>query len=305
MSPAATDVPGVDAARSAWRRVRSFFEAPILDDRKWAKVPSIPADAFFLDMEDSVPLAMKDRARAKVVEYLSMSDYFGDAQVLPRVNHLSTPWGHDDVVALGEAGARVFKYPKVEHLDEIEEVLALFATTGAHPSVAVSIESARGVVEVERLLAHPSVFAIGFGSADFALDAGRALYRADGLMSTGLDYAKSRTTLAASANGLGCLSVPWVTNVRDLDQVEISARGEKELGFTGGITFYPPHVDVLNRVFGHSPEELAQAREVVAVYEEAVAQGKPAVQLANGEVVLVHQYKEAQLLLEMEEQAPA
>jgi citrate lyase beta subunit len=44
-------------------------------------------------------------------------------------------------------------------------------------------------------------------------------------------------------------------------------------------------------------DEVAAAREVIEAYESAVAAGNPAVQLENGEVILVHQYKEAQYTL--------
>lgn len=43
-----------------WTSVRCLFESPILDERKWGKVPSIPADAFILD------LAIARRALARV-----------------------------------------------------------------------------------------------------------------------------------------------------------------------------------------------------------------------------------------------
>jgi hypothetical protein len=82
-----------------WTSVRCLFESPILDERKWGKIPAIEADAFILDLEDAVPRDGKLAARAKVVEYLHRPEYFGGALTVPRPNPLDTPWGHDDVLA--------------------------------------------------------------------------------------------------------------------------------------------------------------------------------------------------------------
>src|SRR5207248_2516288 len=92
--------------------VRSLIETPIMDERKWAKVPSIPADAFLLDIEDSVPPASKDAARARVAAYVRDPSYFDGRLVVARVNHLSTPWGRDDIDELAGAGVTCVAYPK-------------------------------------------------------------------------------------------------------------------------------------------------------------------------------------------------
>ena len=46
-------------------------------------------------------------------------------------------------------------------------------------------------------------------------------------------------------------------------------------------------------IFTPSTEQIADAKEVVALYEAAVAAGNPAVQRPNGEAILAHQYKES------------
>ena len=72
---------------------------------------------------------------------------------------------------------------------------------------------------------------------------------------------------------------------------------EKRLGFSGCCAFYPPHVGLINAAFTPSEVEVAHAHEVIELYEAAVADGKPAVQLSSGEALLMHQYKEAQTTL--------
>jgi citrate lyase beta subunit len=276
-----------------WTSVRCLFESPILDERKWGKVPSIAADAFILDLEDAVPRAGKEEARGKVVEYLKRPEYFGGALTVPRPNPLDTPWGHDDVIALAEAGAPTLMLAKVDRRDDLDRVLDLCATRGVTPTIVASIESARGVLNAADILAHEAVVAATFGSGDLHVDAGMALYEPDGTMNPGLLYPKVHTVLAGAASGVPVLSIAYLPDIRDLAQVSTRVAAEQRLGFSGCCAFYPPHVEVINTVFSPSSEEIADARDVVGLYEQAAADGRPAVQRANGEAVLAHQYKDA------------
>jgi citrate lyase beta subunit len=276
-----------------WTSVRCLFESPILDERKWGKIPTIPADAFILDLEDAVPRDGKLAARAKVVEYLHRPDYFGGALTVPRPNPLDTPWGHDDVLALADAGAATLMLAKVDSCDDIDRVLELCAARGAAPTIVASIESARGVLHAAEILAHESVVAATFGSGDLHVDAGMALYEPDGSMNPGLLYPKVHAVLAGAAAGVPVLSIAFVPDIRDLAQVGIRVAAEQRLGFSGLCAFYPPHVAIINDVFSPSTAQIAEATEIVSLYEQAAARGAPAVQRANGEAVLAHQYKDA------------
>jgi citrate lyase beta subunit len=89
------------------------------------------------------------------------------------------------------------------------------------------------------------------------------------------------------------LSIAFVPDIRDLAEVRLRVAAEQRLGFAGCCAFYPPHVQIINEVFSPGAQEIADAREVIDLYEEAAAQGRPAVQRASGEAVLAHQYKDA------------
>ena len=276
-----------------WSNVRCLFESPILDQHKWDKIPGIPADAFILDLEDAVPVGGKEQARIKVVEFLSRPEYFDGRLTVPRANALDTPWGRDDIIALAVARTPIIMLPKVNRPSDIDDVLALFAEYGQRPDVLASIESARGVLDVEAILGHEAVVAATFGPGDLYVDAGMALYEPDGSMNPGLLYPKVKTVLAGAASQVPVLSIAYMPDVKDADEVRRRVAAEKRLGFSGCCAFYPPHVELINAEFTPSPEVVQAAIEVVGAYEEAVAQGKPAVQLANGKVVLMHQYLEA------------
>jgi citrate lyase beta subunit len=280
-----------------WTFVRCLFESPILDERKWAKLPDIPADAFILDLEDAVPLDGKDRARGLVVDAIRDPSYFAGRLTVPRPNPLSTPWGREDVLAVTEAGAQTIMLAKVDSVRDIDEVQAVCAEVGGEPTFVVSIESALGVLNAREILAHPSVVAATFGPGDLHVDVGMSLYEPDGSENPGLLYPKVATILAAVAVGVPVLGIAFAPDLKDLADVGRRIAAENRLGFTGCCAFYPPHVDLINAAFTPSDAAVAHAREVIQHYEAAVADGKPAVQLPSGEALLMHQYKEARTTL--------
>jgi citrate lyase beta subunit len=283
--------------RNPWADVRCLFECPIMDERKWAKIPSIPADAFILDMEDALPETLKVEGRAKVVEFMGSPDYFGGALTVPRPNPLDTPWGRDDLEAVVKAGATTVMLAKVDSRDDVDQVADLCAEFGGSPNLLVSIESARGVLRVEEIFSHPAVVAATFGPGDLHAQVGMSLYEPDGSMNIGLVYPKIKTILAGVAEKVPVLGIAFGPNVKDLDDIEARLEAEKRLGFTGCSAFYPPHVELINKIFAPSPEEVSEAEEIVALFDSAAEAGKPAVQLASGKVVLKHQYREARAVL--------
>ena len=278
---------------SSWSSVRCLFESPILDEHKWAKVSSIPADAFILDLEDAVPAPGKERAREKVVEFIGRPEYFDGRITVARPNPLSTPWGRDDIIALAAARAPIVMLSKVNSAAEIDEALALFSEHGHLPQIVSSIESAAGVLNVESIFSHQAVVASTFGPGDLHVDVGMALYEPDGSMNPGLIYPKVKTILAGVAHGVPVLGIAYSQDIKDLDLQRERLAAEKRLGFSGSCAFYPPHVAIINEIFTPSDEEIEHSREVVNLYEAAVANGNPAVHLPNGQVVLMHQYEEA------------
>lgn len=274
------------------------MESPILDDRKWAKVPDLDADCIMVDLEDSVPVAGKDAARTKAAAYLRKPEFFGDKLVLARPNHLSTPWGRDDLAALGEAGVGCIAYPKVNTLRDIDEALAVLTEHGAAPDIFAIIETAGSVLNVASIAAHPRVKGLMFGPGDLSVDSGISLFGGSGELNDAFLFPKVATVLAGASAGVLTADIAFLRNIKDLDEAKAKYGRSRELGFTAGITFYPPHIPVVNSVFGPTRPQLEKAGTVIRAYEQAVAEGRPAVVLDDGQVLLVHDYEKALVLRE-------
>jgi len=280
-----------------YRSIRSILETPIMDDRKWAKVPDIPADMIFLDLEDSVAPEQKPEARQRVLAALRDSSGLGDKLLLPRPNHIETPWGRDDVIALAEAGAEVICYPKIRSAQDVLAVKELCAEHGADPDIFAIIETAQSVVELAEIARVPGVIGLMSGPGDISVDAGMALYEPDGSLNHGFLVTKTMTVLTGAAYGLATTDIAYAKDVRDFAEIRRRVEQSYRLGFTAMTTFYPPHVDIINDVFTPSADQLDHARAIVTAYEGVLGDGRAAALDENGTPILVHEYDKARRLL--------
>lgn len=276
-----------------YQGIRSIMETPLLDERKWQKIPSIPADVIFIDLEDSLPPARKDEGRMRAVEVLGDDEFFGGRIALARPNALDTPWGRDDIAALAEGGATCVALPKIRNVDDIIEAQEHFRAAGADPDIFAIIETAQAVLEAGSIAAHDKVVALMFGAGDLTVDSGIPLLGPDKELNPAILPAKMQAVLAGAAYGRVTTDIAFLPDIRDLVEVRRRYGQSRQLGFTSGVTFYPPHVEIINEIFAPSAADVEDAELVIGEYETALAAGNPAVTLAGGRVLLVHDYDKA------------
>jgi citrate lyase subunit beta / citryl-CoA lyase len=238
-----------------------------------AKIDRAGADVAIIDLEDAVPTANKEEARAALPELVAS---VAETTVLVRVNAATTEWFDADLDAAaaldGIAGVVV---SKVEAPGDLETAAGRL---GEGATVLAGIESARGVAEVESLLAAGAT-ACYFGAEDYIADLG-------GRRSAGGEevlYARSRVVLAARLAGVTAID-QVVVDFRDDAGFERDAEAGRGLGYRGKLCIHPAQVAIANRVFSPSEEEVARARGMLAAWEEGAARGVAAVAF-EGEMV--------------------
>lgn len=284
--------------RLDFRRARSVMETPILDERKWAKLPGIAADAFIIDLEDSVVPDHKEQARELAVAHLRAPEHFGDRLLLARPNNLDTPWGADDIAALAAANVRLMLYPKARSAAELLEVRARLSEHGATPLIFPIIETAGALLELNAIAHLPGIGGLFTGIGDLSVDAGIPFYAEDGEINPVLTRARDEVVIASAAARISSTDTVYARNLRDPDDVRAAVLDGRRRGFTSLVTYYPPHVDQINALLPPSPPEVAAARDLVEKYRQAQAAGKPALVLDDGRTVLLLDYARAQNLLE-------
>ncbi len=269
---------------------RTYFETPLMNDRKWSKVPDIPADVFLVDLEDSCPPADKTRARERALELLRDPSFFGGREFVCRPNNLGSPWGHEDVEAFAKARAPFVLYPKLRRPEELTELVSIFERHGSVPEIVVLIETPQAVVHMEKVAECRGVSTLAFGPGDLSAATGISNFRGSEAFPQGFHYARSKVVMVATAYGLQPVDAAYLPDLRDMAELRRAAEVSRLSGFTGMISFYPPQAAIINEVMSPSREEVEAARRAVAAYEEGLAAGLAAVSL-DGRAITIHEYR--------------
>jgi citrate lyase subunit beta/citryl-CoA lyase len=272
------------------RPIRSLLFAPANRHELIGKFQRYPADAFAIDLEDGVPEAEKESARASlppVVAALRNQKLTG--RLFLRTNASRSRHAKEDLAAAVDMRMDGVIMPKLETTAELRQ----FAAAGL-PIIAV-IETARGVANVETLAAAQSshLLALAFGAEDFITDVG-GRRTPEGLE---VLYARSRVVLAARAAGLQAFDLVFV-NIRDDEAFRRDAQMGRQLGYSGKMCIGPRQVEITNAVFSPSAEEIEDARRLVEEYERAQASGQ-GVFVFNGAMVDEPILKRAREILEL------
>ena len=220
-----------------------------------AKALSLPADEVVVDLEDAVAPENKEEARGLAVAALRRGP-LGRTTAL-RVNGRSTPWWQDDLRAAAEARPDVVVLPKVESPEDVSAAAELLPSgTG----LEAQIETARGLVEVERIagVGH-GLEALVFGPADLAASLGVPVLTIGAGAS---DYALARVVAVARASGLQAVDGPHARLGDDLGLV-LSARRALEHGYDGKWVIHPSQIEPVNFVFTPSPDDVDRAKRIL------------------------------------------
>ncbi|WP_327241790.1 HpcH/HpaI aldolase/citrate lyase family protein [Streptomyces sp. NBC_01320] len=285
--------------RELYARMRSVLEVPILNDKFWSKVPTVPADAIMVDLEDSATPTTKSLVRERVIAELGDPKHFGGRHVIVRVNNLDTLWGRADLEALAEAeGDFLVCYPKVDTAEELAEVSAILRAGRAPRGLHVMIETARAVQNLDAIAGSEGVHGLHFGYVDYASDVGSRAFDESGadLYGPANHFARAAISVAAAAHGLFLTGGSLIPEYKDLEKVERFVRVWADTGYTACIAVSPAHLPVINSVMTPSGSEVEAAREVCGSYEDAVKQGAPAAVL-NGRVITLPDYRVAARLM--------
>jgi malyl-CoA/(S)-citramalyl-CoA lyase len=308
-------------------RMIHFF--PASSPKMVAKVPEMArqVDVLLANLEDGVPAADKEAARAGMVE-VGKKWSAPDTQLWTRVNSLDSPWGLDDVItAVTEVGDTldVIMIPKVEGPEDIHYVDRLLAQLEARAGLAepllvhAILETARGVANVEEICAaSPRMQGLSLGPADLAAnrrmkttrvggghpgylvrqdpdpddpDAPRATFQQDLW-----HYTLARMVDACVANGL----LPYYGlfgDIKDVVACEDQFRNAYLLGCVGAWSLHPAQIDIAKRVFSPDPSDVAHAQRVI----EAMGDGTGAIML-DGKMEDDASVKQCKVIVELAHQ---
>ncbi len=236
------------------------------------------ADSLIFDLEDSIPLTEKDTARI-LVRNAIQSLNFGRSEVTVRINGINTPFLEKDLEAIVPTKPDGLLLPKAETEEDIlflhERITELEKKHGlpiGKIRIMPIIETALGVVNVEKIVAAPRIAAVGIGGEDLTADIG-ATRTPEGRE---LEYISSKIIVACAAYQVQAIDTVFA-DINDQEGLFQATKRAISRGFQGKSIIHPSQIEVVHRAFMPSEVEIEKAKRIVKAYRESLKKGLGAV----------------------------
>ena len=245
-----------------------------------AKSITLGVDSICMDMEDGTAVNKKAEARSTIAQALQELD-FGESEKLARINSVGSGWEKDDIEAVLPYHPDGIVIPKVESFEQVEWASKIIEDAELKNGwkvnsirILIGVETAKGILNLKEITAHPRLDAIIFGGEDFAASIG-AVRTKDAVE---LLYARQAVIVACAANDLQPIDIVTI-DYKDLEALKAEAEFGARLGFSGKQVIHPNQVQITQEAFTPSAEAIAYARRIVETFEASQKEGRGAYSL--------------------------
>lgn len=267
--------------------VRSFIFVPTHSEKMMKKAQAFPTDGVILDLEDAVSPEEKENSRERLRNLFNQL-YYGHRHVFIRINGFDTPWGREDAIVVANLHPDAVVIPKVKDYRDLEMAQEIL---GDIPLVAM-VETPQAILNLKNIAQCRKLIGFFFGAADLTGELNMELTR----LREELIYFMSATVTVARIHNLFVLDTP-AFDLNDVGALEKQARFARIMGFDGKTAIHPSQLEIINKIFSPSNEEIEWAKKVKVVFEKAISHGRGVTTLDGKMIERIH-YKHALKILE-------
>ncbi|MGD9494247.1 MAG: CoA ester lyase [Bacteroidales bacterium] len=246
------------------------------------KAIDFPSDGLILDLEDSVPDGFKDEARKNIHEHLDKNVY--KQQVFIRVNDIESGMLSDDLKATLHENTTGFMFTKIIDEKDIYYLDKLLTQLEIDNGFEIGkfkmcplIETGSAVLRAYEIAkASNRIIALAFGGEDYLTDLD-GLHKEHGVS---LLVPRSLIVIASRTAKIDAIDTPYL-DISNLKGFEKEANLARELGFSGTLILHPNQIDLANKVFSPSEEEIKEAYRIKEAIEKSEKEGSGVTLLDN------------------------
>ena len=241
---------------------RSILYVPGSNEKALKKSSTLDVDALIYDLEDSVAPNAKESARDSLIKIIN-SGVNKDKEQVVRINSLDSDTGKDDLKILDHCIPDAILIPKVNSADDVIECEKLINNEGIKIWVmmetALSIVNAYEIAKVSKAL---KCFVMGTNdlSAELGIE--------EDLKRTALQTSFEKCMMASKAYKISILDGVF-NDIKDSEGFEQECVYSHGLGFDGKTLIHPSQINICNKIFTPTPDQLEKARSIVSAFEKA------------------------------------
>jgi citrate lyase subunit beta/citryl-CoA lyase len=261
------------------------------------KIPTMPADEVFMDLEDSVAPGEKEAARKNVIAALREQDN-SDKTLVLRINGVYTHWCYRDILEIVEqVGQKIdcIMIPKVQWASDVTFVSDLLRmieeTNGFEKKIGIEaqIENAQGLTNINEIAAASDrLETLIFGPGDMAAAMGMPHSTVgqivDKYPGDHWHWILMTILVAARNQNLQAIDGPYA-QIRDLDGYREVATRSRQLGYDGKWALHPDQITVLNEIFTPSQDEYDRAEDILEAYQKATEEERKGAVMFGDEMI--------------------
>ena len=241
---------------------RSILYVPGSNEKALKKSSTLDVDALIYDLEDSVAPNAKESARDSLIKIIN-SGVNKDKEQVVRINSLDSDTGKDDLKILDHCIPDAILIPKVNSADDVIECEKLINNEDIKIWVmmetALSIVNAYEIAKVSKTL---KCFVMGTNDLSTELGIEEDLKR------TALQTSFEKCMMASKAYKISILDGVF-NDIKDSEGFEQECVYSHGLGFDGKTLIHPSQINICNKIFTPTPDQLEKARSIVSAFEKA------------------------------------
>ena len=241
---------------------RSILYVPGSNEKALKKSSTLDVDALIYDLEDSVAPNAKESARDSLIKIIN-SGVNKDKEQVVRINSLDTDIGRDDLKILDHCIPDAILIPKVNSADDVIECEKLINNEDI--KIWVMMETALSIVNAYEIAkASKTLKCFVMGTNDLSTELGIE----EDLKRTALQTSFEKCMMASKAYKISILDGVF-NDIKDSEGFEQECVYSHGLGFDGKTLIHPSQINICNKIFTPTPDQLEKARSIVSAFEKA------------------------------------
>jgi citrate lyase subunit beta/citryl-CoA lyase len=253
--------------------MRSLLFVPGDQPDKMKKALDTKADALILDLEDSVTLPNKQRAREETASFLQTKH---EVPLIVRVNSFPSDLVDADLGAVMPHHPAMIMLPKAEGGKDVQHLGAKLAVHEAKAGCAEKTSIIALVTETPAAIfvlgsyqnCSERLIAMTWGAEDLSAATGSQANR-DGSGDYTEPYKLVRHLALFAAAAANAQAIDGVyANFKDADGARLEAKTAFRDGFTGKLAIHPSQVDIFNEAFTPDQRTLDEAKRIVEAFSK-------------------------------------